>query len=329
MPPADYPVYATNKKYQREINNFKQWVDDNARRVTPIGVTPPLYLSRANVDDYYLQVVEVLRCNINADSASAIHRALQWYSDNLENPGPPDLPLTIRDENTPNSIVNQSLWRRELSFVQHLRENGEHDPHANLPTQSLSFLDHEKTAKYVLANTQDESVWLQFMISWAVNYATYLRMDSLRKIRLCDLLCESRGFVQRGLNSKIIGLILQKYVHKDQTPQNPMARNRTKQKRGGSNPVGDNSGQSGQPIACGGKRVCFMWRHRIFECCGTSMIGISLFMRLYFDSETSFLEPELPPQRPQNNFNPFERPPRPVRRNNNNVSKRRELNAKA
>jgi hypothetical protein len=158
-------------------------------------------------------------------------------------------------------------------------------------------------------------------------------MDSLRKIWLCDLLCERRGYVQVGLNSNIIGLILQKYVHKDQTPQNPNARKRTKQKRGGRNPVGDNNGQSGQPIAIGGKRVCFMWRHRIFECCGTSMIGISLFMRLFFDSETSFLEPELPPQPPHNNNNNnggrgvFEQPRRPVRRNRKNVSKKRELNA--
>jgi hypothetical protein len=245
-------------------------------------------------------------------------------------------PLAIRDDNTPNYIVNQCLWRRELSYVQWLRVNGESDPHANLPTQSLSFLDHEKTMKFLLTRTVEEPLWQQFGISWCCNYATYLRMDSLRKIRLCDLLCEGRGYVQRDLNSQIIGLILQKYVHKDQTPQNPNARKRTKQKRGGRNPVGDNNGQSGQPIATGGKRVCFMWRHRIFECCGTSMIGISLFMRFFFDAETSFLEPELPPQPPQNNNNNnnpglgvFEQPRRTRTRNNNNVSKKRELNANA
>jgi len=172
--------------------------------------------------------------------------------------------------------------------------------------------------KFVLSHSGDETLWQQFVISWCVNYATYLRMDSLRKIQLCNLLCESRGYVQRGLNSNIIGLILQKYVHKDQTPQNPNARKRTKQK----------CGQSGQPIATGGKRVCFMWCHRIFECCGTSMIGISLFMRLFFDTERSFLEPELPPQPPQNddhNNNPgngiFQQPRRRGKRNNNNVSK--------
>jgi hypothetical protein len=332
MPPAAYPDYNTNAKYQREINMYKRWMDANSRRPT----TESPYLTRADVDDYYVQVVEVDRVNINADSASAIHRGLQWFADNIENPGNEGEPLTIRDDNTPNSIVNQCLWRRELSYVQWLRVNGESDPHANLPTQSLSFLDHEKTMKFLLTRTVEEPLWQQFGISWCCNYATYLRMDSLRKIRLCDLLCEGRGYVQRGLNSQIIGLILQKYVHKDQTPQNPNARKRTKQKRGGRNPVGDNNGQSGQPIATGGKRVCFMWRHRIFECCGTSMIGISLFMRFFFDAETSFLEPELPPQPPQNNNNNnnpglgvFEQPRRTRTRNNNNVSKKRELNANA
>jgi hypothetical protein len=334
MPPGNYVKYNTNDKYQREIDKFKGWMDANSRRPTPDSP----YLSRANVDNYYVQVVEVDRIGINADSAAAIHRGLQWFSDNIENPGNAGEPLTIRDENTPNSIVNQSLWRRELSFVQWLRVNGESDPHANLPTQSLSFLEHEKTIKFVLAHTGEEPVWLQFAISWCVNYATYLRMDSLRKIWLCDLLCESRGYVQRGRNSNIIGLILQKYVCKDQTPQNPNARKRTKQKRAGrNNPAGDNNGQAGQPIATGGKRVCFMWRHRIFECCGTSMIGISLFMRFFFDTETSFLETEKPPQPPpdNNNNNPqgggiFEQQPRRRgRRNNNNVSKKRELNANA
>jgi len=139
-PPVNYVAYNMNAKYQREIDKYKVWVDANSRR--PNNDSP--YLARANVDDYYVQVVEVDCIGINADSASAIHRGLQWFSDNIENPGNDSEPLTIWDDNTPNSIVNQSLWRRELSFVQWLRVNGESDPHANLPTQSLSFLDHEK-----------------------------------------------------------------------------------------------------------------------------------------------------------------------------------------
>ena len=147
MPPSIYTQYNTNDKYQRQIDKFKVWMDANSR--CPTADSP--YLSRANVDNYYVQVVEVERIGINADSAAAIHRGLQWFSNNIENPsvGNDSVPLTIRDKSTPNSIVNQSLWWRELSFVQWLRVNGESDPHANLPTQSLSFIDHEKTIKFV------------------------------------------------------------------------------------------------------------------------------------------------------------------------------------
>ena len=192
---GNYVVYNTNAKYQREIDKFKEWVDANSRRGP--NIESP-YLSRANVDDYYVQVVAVERIGINADSASAIHRALQWFSDNIENPGALGEPLTIRDDDTPNSIVNQSLWRRELLYVQWLCVNGENDPHANLPTRSLSFLDHEKTIKFVLAHTGEEPVWEQFALSWCVNYATYLRMDSLRKMWLCNLLCKACGIAKRA-----------------------------------------------------------------------------------------------------------------------------------
>jgi heme-degrading monooxygenase HmoA len=291
-----YPKYNTNPKYQRELNNFKNWVDDRALRPTDES----FYIVREYIDAYYVQCVEVERININADSTACIHRALQWYADNFEStPGNNTAPLTVRDENEPNSVVNQSLWRRELSYVQWLRTNGETDAHANLPTNSLSFADHHRTMKFLLSHTQDEECWSPFGISWSVNFSTYIRMDSLRKISLPDLVTEGRGYEDKGPNCDILGIILQKYLHKADKPQNPNSRKRSRQgKKGRNNPAADNNGQAGGPIAIGGKRVCFMWRHRHFEVCGTAMIGISLFMRLFFDTDFSFREPEKPAQPP-------------------------------
>ena len=92
------------------------------------------------------------RINVENDTAAAIHRGIQWYAENIENTGDGE-PLVVRDENTPNSVVNQSLWRREMAHATYLEQNGETDPHANLPTDSLSFENHRKVMEWVLANT--------------------------------------------------------------------------------------------------------------------------------------------------------------------------------
>ena len=314
--PINYPKYTCSEKYQREIDRYKKWMDANNRRT---NANSP-YLTREDVDEYYLQVVEVERVNLNSDSAHAIHRGLQWLSDNIEKGG-----LIIRDKDDPNSNVNQSLWRRELGYVEWLRVNGETDPHANLPTQVLTFLDHQNVMKKLLAETSVERNWLQFAVSWNTNYATMIRMDSARKIRFCDFVTDGRGY---DMGDNCLGLILQKYIHKDQTVQNPVSRARTRRgQRGGNNPASENLGAHNAPISNSGKRIVFMWRHRVVECCGTSMIAIDLFMRLFFDVNMSFLEPPQQPQQPRgqnaNRHNVFVQNPgrgRRNRRNNNNVS---------
>ena len=171
-----YPNYNTNTNYNGEIKTYKKWVDLNKRRVEN------LYLSRDNVDDYYKKVVEVSRININIDSASRIHRALQWYSDNIEPPDNQQPPLVIRDIAEPSSLVNQSLFRRELRYIQWVRENGRKDLHADLPTNTYLFADHHTIMRWLFGNAFLEPKWLKFAISFCCTYATYMRLDSLRKL---------------------------------------------------------------------------------------------------------------------------------------------------
>jgi hypothetical protein len=295
--PCLYPkICKSNDKYNIQINKFKYWCDLNDRQL-PNG----RYLSRDNVDEYYDKIICVEMIHCENDHAYSVHRALQILSDTVERPDNAQPPLVIRDKENPNSRVNQALFARELRYVeQHTTKNFFMDPHDNLPTNVLSFEDHAKTMRHLLSNTNTEEMWQNFASSFTVDFSTYLRIDSTKKMRYCDLLTEPRGHVPKGINANILGLIMQKFMHKADKPQNPNARARTQQAAGGrSNSAGDNNGMSGQPIKVGGKRVCFMWRHRVFECCGTAMIAISLFMRLFFDTEFSFLEPQ--PSGPNNN----------------------------
>jgi hypothetical protein len=313
--PNPYGKFSTNAKYNKYIHTFMTWVAREGKRTND-----GKYLTRDNVDEFYEEVVEHQFIRCQNDSAYACHRALQQFANVYERPPNGGAPLTIRDKNNPNARVNQSLWRREIRFVEWTRIHGETDPHANLPTNSLSFEEHARTMRYLLGNTEGESMWEQFSISWTVDFSTYLRIDSLRKMGLCDLVCELRGFETEGPNQDCLGLIMQKHLHKGHTnPQNPSARN------GGAarnNTAGDSNGMAGGPIAMNGKRVVFMWRHRVFECCGTAMIAISLFMRLFFDTEFSFLEKEVQPPAPTARANvPVPNTNSPGRaRNNNNVS---------
>ena len=47
-----YPKYRTNDRYQREIDLYWKWVDENNRHTLD-----GLYLSRENVDNYYMNMV--------------------------------------------------------------------------------------------------------------------------------------------------------------------------------------------------------------------------------------------------------------------------------
>ena len=123
-----------------------------------------------------------------------------------------------------------------------------------------------------------------------------MQLGILKKVWLYDLVYDNRGFdLDDKLNTPILGLVIQKFINKEDRVRNPFVEARQKKKKGGRvNKAADSNGIAGGPISIGGKRVCFMWRHRVFECCGTAMIAIYLFMELYHDQTLSFLEPDQP-----------------------------------
>ena len=73
-----------------------------------------------------------------------------------------------------------------------------------------------------------------------------LKLPRLRKMRFCDMITEPHGYEPTGPNADILGVIMQKYMHKADNPQNPNAKARTTQARGGrKNSAGDNNGMAG------------------------------------------------------------------------------------
>ena len=106
--PNPYPKIANSIKYDRAIWLYKTWVDVNDRK-NEDGT----YLSRDNVDDYYEQIFALQMTNCENEHAYSVHRALQWFSDEIERPTNGEAPLLIRDKNEPNSKICQALWRRE------------------------------------------------------------------------------------------------------------------------------------------------------------------------------------------------------------------------
>ena len=138
-----YPKYATNAKYQGEINRFKKWVDEHCPRENETA----LYVTRENVDAYYVEDVQVNRINIETDSAHAIHRALQWLVDHVESKATGGKPMVVRDEEEPKSTINWCLFNREVFNAEWQMTSGIQDAHHGLKKKALTFSDHEKVCK--------------------------------------------------------------------------------------------------------------------------------------------------------------------------------------
>ena len=262
--------------YEAEWKTFKRWVEAN-------DLPHPPYLQRENVDRYFEEEVEVNRRKITKGTADRIVNALQYYSNTLEHTGEGNEFVV---KGGPRSRVAQALFRRDIGHVAHMRE-GNYDAHANLPTNVLTQEAHNRCISYAFSNNVGR--WMEFALTWNIDYATFLRVDSMRKMRFTDLLVdEAHGPPGvTGPNSALLGFILQPYVHKDQTVVNPA--NRARNRRPAS---ADRINRANK------KRVVGMYRHKNPLQCGTSVMAISLFMRLHWNLNISFERPANPNHRP-------------------------------
>ena len=112
-----------------------QFVDNNNLRPNANA----RYINRNYVDKFYKDWVEIKKVNVTTPTVNQITNAINWYANNIEPEEPGNPPFdTVGAE---NSLVSQSLWRRELKHIQHLEHNGVQDPHANLPTRTITFED--------------------------------------------------------------------------------------------------------------------------------------------------------------------------------------------
>lgn len=310
-PPAGikYRKYpGVTHKYCSEIHSYQSWVDTEQRK-TRDG----LYLTRRNVDDYFQKIVVWERYNVNNDTASGIASALQVFANNHEfrydrdsMPSPKPKIFKVRDTaKGADCPVAQALWQRQVNHVRYEIENTTSDPHHNLPTSTVSFEKQKEVSQTLLEKNSDlHRSWLQFLLTWNVAYATYMRMEALKQVRICDLCVSPRAFARQGPNSNCLGLIIQKFIGKGRdTVSNPIQRARTKQQKTG-NTAAETSARSNEPIKKSGKRICFMWRHKDVECCGTASIAMQLFSKLH-DPPQGFhfqQEGDNPHERPWFNF---------------------------
>lgn len=262
-----------NKAYPSEWKRFKKFVVANRLPQDP-------FLQRDNVDQYFVRVVSVERVKISPESAGRIVTALQWYSTNVEHKG--EVPFFVNPG--VRSDVANALHDRDIRYVQHM-QTARNDPHGNLPTSTLSAADHRKCLDYVFRNSIQK--WDEFSISWSVDYSTFMRMHTIRQVRLCDMVAENNHGPHgiEGPNKTILAIVMQPYLSKDQTVVNPAGRRRA------TTAAASASVRRREVVSNGRTRVVGMYRHRNPLQCGTFHVCREVFMRLRFNVSFSFLEP--------------------------------------
>lgn len=260
-----------DQAYASVWRRYRLFVD--AERLTGNLPDGEKYITRANVDRYFSQIVRHL--TVSPVTAYRHATAIQWYATNREYYAEANQFLV---RNGVNSEVQRALNDQANNYAE-AYVLALHDAHANLPTDVLTKGDHRKVMQHVLTNNLQ--CYQSFAVSWTVCHATFLRLDSLRKMRLCDLRADhAHGPCEDGPNATILSFILQPYQHKDDAVGGNQATQR--EQEGGGNTRAPNSYK---------KRVVGMYRHQNIDQCGTSQTAMSLFLRLRRNHQVSFIVP--------------------------------------
>ena len=272
-----------DKSYQLTWRRFQKFITEAraaGRENIDYNTDSEKWITRKNIDAFFQEVVA--EADVQPQTASRYASALQWYADRVEHTKTNERFL-IREGF--NCEVDKALDKQAHKFAREYILKT-HDAHDNVPTDVLSLSDHLKVIDYVLSNSL--LCYKNFGMSWTCCNSTFLRLDSLCAMRLCDLRADhAHGPVTEGPNSTILSMILQPYQHKDQSINGNGTR---------ASSVGDGDGGASNQSARRArkhykKRVVGMFRHHNFQQCGTSHIAMNLFMRLYRDHSFSFIWP--------------------------------------
>jgi hypothetical protein len=184
-----------NAKYKaawRRFTAFVQTCRDNGKLPQPNPNDPESqkYISRTSVDMFFREVVAHLK--VEPTTAASHRPALQWYADKREHTNP-DSPFIVSDNKY--STVSKALQFQARNYTDEFLSK-HHDAHKDLPTDVLTRADHLAVIKAALKN--DVTNWANFAIGWNVCHATFVRTDTLNKLRLCDIKADANHGPENG-----------------------------------------------------------------------------------------------------------------------------------
>ena len=256
-PPSEYKgIWKRYVKYINEARNNGELPEGDK------------YLTRVNVDMYFSNVVTTLE--VTPQSAKRHRSALQWYSNNdeffLE-----EEPFQVAN----GQVVEASLEQQAQTFAtNYLLRN--HDAHENLPTDVLSKEDHRKLLHHIFSSNVQN--WQDLAFGWTCTHDTFLRLASLKIMRLCDIKTNlSHVPNENGPNNRMITLILQPMQHKHNGPNSEGGKKARTKRRGGQRTVVKTK-----------KRVVGMWRHKDYYRCATGLLAKVFFSRYHCDETLNF-----------------------------------------
>lgn len=244
-----------DRTYNSEWRRYRAWVA--LQRHNALIPNGPKFLTRENVDYFFSS--EVVNRQVVPNTARRVVSSLQRFADDEEYIDGSE--LFVVD----SPIVKKALETHARLYVARMRATVE-DPHANLPTNVLSEEDCLKVIRLAIISSN----WKDMCLTWTTCTQTFLRNDSIRKLHMRHVRCNSThgpgcgrddtnnfgagwGFADRSM----ITYVLDKYVHKCRDEK---------------------------------KREVGAWRHRNFLNCSVGHLSMNLFARLYTDVEINFFD---------------------------------------
>jgi hypothetical protein len=155
-----------NSAYKSCWNKYSKYVDEECG-----GPTNNKYLTRANVDAFFTDVLPLLK--IQPPQAVRYRTALQWYSKKIEYPQGGDSPEFIVDSEKVQQGINRHATKYLLSYA-----TGNHDAHAGLGTDVLTNEDHLKALQCVFGDN-GTAAYKDFACSWTGCMSTFVRQDTI------------------------------------------------------------------------------------------------------------------------------------------------------
>ena len=251
-----------DKTYTAEWKSFRVWVHSQRVLRNEEEIVPgTAYLTRDNVDDYFIYVVpHMKKCN---DSVKRIVSALEYFAMWDENERRNNFQVR------PSSMcfVSRGIALHKVLVDQRAEPDPGMAPSAlpklydHLPTNVVTAADTIKAMTYVLTFRDD---WMSVCPIWNNSFSTYIRNMSARGLFFQDLFLdrahgpEPDGPLSRSVNNVLCpGL-----AHKDRYKK---------------------------------AKVVGTWRHRNYLQCCTGMTAFSVTWRLFneYGSHLHFLKPTL------------------------------------